>query len=259
MSCPVPAQTFLGKPELVAVDACVNRRAIRAAVMHEPCASMRTRVKICCIRTAEEVQMAVKAGADAIGFVAQRPPSPRTIPDAEIAALMPLVPPPVTAFLLTSERTADAISAHVRATHPAAVQILPHLDPDEAARLAELEPHVRRVQVIHVEGPESLELIPRYAPHVHAFLLDSGHPNAPVPHYGGTGQTHDWKVSAEFVRRSPRPVFLAGGLSAANAATAINQVRPFGLDLCTGVRTNGWLDREKLDAFMLAVRQADAR
>lgn len=218
---------------------------------------MKTRVKICCIRTNDEAQLAIELGADAVGFVAQRPPSPRTIPDAEIARIVPLVRPPVATFLLTSERTAEAISAHVRLTRPSAVQILPHLDPAESARLAALEPDIQRVQVIHVEGPEALELIPAYAPHVHAFLLDSGKPNAAVPHYGGTGQKHDWEISARFVATSPRPVFLAGGLSAENAAAAIQQVRPYGLDLCTGVRTDGRLDREKLAAFMSAVRRAD--
>ena len=219
---------------------------------------MRTRVKICCIRSNEEAQLAVKLGADAVGFVAQRPPSPRTIPDGEIAAIVLRVPPPVTTFLLTSERTADAISAHVRLTRPTTVQILPHLDIAESARLAELEPRIQRVQVIHVEGAEALNLIPLYAPYVHAFLLDSGKPNAAIPQYGGTGRKHDWDVSAEFVRVSPHPVFLAGGLSAENAANAILLVRPYALDLCTGVRTEGRLDPDKLESFMCAVRQADA-
>jgi phosphoribosylanthranilate isomerase len=219
---------------------------------------MRTRVKICCIRTNAEAQLAVELGADAIGFVAQRPPSPRTISDAEIAAITPLIPPPVATFLLTSERTAGAISAQAQLTRPTAIQILPHLDPAESAQLARLEPHIRRVQVIHVEGPEALRLIPLYAPHVHAFLLDSGKPNAVTPQYGGTGRKHDWDISAGFVRASPLPVFLAGGLTIENAAAAIKQVRPYGLDLCTGVRTEGHLDQDKLMKFMLAVRQADA-
>jgi phosphoribosylanthranilate isomerase len=172
--------------------------------------------------------------------------------------IIPQVPPPLATFLLTSERTADAISAQVKRTRPDTVQILSHLDPIESARLAELEPHVRRVQVVHVEGRDALQFIAVYASHVHAFLLDSGKPNAAVPQYGGTGLTHDWEISAEFVRASPLPVFLAGGLSAENAVAAIKRVKPFGLDLCTGVRTAGSLDEKKLSRFMLAVREADA-
>ncbi|MEG1054331.1 MAG: phosphoribosylanthranilate isomerase, partial [Janthinobacterium sp.] len=138
------------------------------------------------------------------------------------------------------------------------VQIVGHIDPGEVAQLARQLPHVRRVQVIHVEGPEALALIPAYAPHVHAFLLDSGRPGAPVPELGGTGRTHDWSVSARFVRASPRPVFLAGGLDATNVMEALRQVRPYGIDLCSRVRTDGQLDVMKLALLMAAVRDADA-
>ena len=219
---------------------------------------MRTRIKICCIASPEEAGIAVDAGADALGLVARMPSGPGPIPDSMIASVTAVVPPPVATFLLTSETRADAISAHVRATRPTAVQIVSHIDPAESEKLARLVPHLRRVQVIHVEGPDALDLIPAYAPHVHAFLLDSGRPNAAVAELGGTGRAHDWSVSAAFVRATDRPVFLAGGLSAANVAEAIRRVRPFGLDLCSGVRTGGRLDPGKLAAFMHAARQADA-
>lgn len=202
--------------------------------------------------------MAIKAGADALGLVARMPSGPGPIPDAAIAEVTAFAPPPVATFLLTSETTAEAISAHVRATNPSTVQVVSHIDPAESEKLAVLEPHVRRVQVIHVEGPEALDLIPAYAPHVHAFLLDSGRPNAVIAELGGTGRAHDWTVSAAFVQATERPVFLAGGLSAANVADAIKQVRPYGLDLCSGVRTDGQLDPVKLAAFVLAVEQTDA-
>lgn len=112
--------------------------------------------------------------------------------------------------------------------------------------------------MIHVEDGCALELIPTYAPNSHDFLLDSGRPALPVPEYGGTGRTHDWDVSAEFVQRSPIPVFLAGGLSASNVGEAIRKVRPFGVDVCSGVRTNGELDWKKLVNFIQAVGAVDA-
>ena len=219
---------------------------------------MRTRIKICCIASIDEAQLAIAAGADALGLVAAMPSGPGPIPDARIAQIAAWTPPPVATFLLTSETTAQAIAQHVRATQPSTVQIVGHVDPDEVAQLARLLPHVRRVQVIHVEGPEALALIPAYAPHVHAFLLDSGRPGAAVPELGGTGRTHDWSVSARFVRASPRPVFLAGGLDASNVMEALRQVRPYGIDLCSRVRTDGQLDVMKLALLMAAVRDADA-
>jgi phosphoribosylanthranilate isomerase len=94
--------------------------------------------------------------------------------------------------LLIAETKADAISAHIRTTNTTAVQITAHIDPEESARLAIIEPHIRRIQAIHVEGADALDLIPAYEPHINAFLLDSGQPSAATPLLGGTGRTHDW-------------------------------------------------------------------
>jgi len=174
---------------------------------------------------------------------------------AEIAAF---APPPVATVLLTAETKAEAISAHIRVTNPTAVQIVAHIEPTESARLARLEPHVRRIQAIHVTGGEdALDLMDVYSPHIHAFLLDSGRPGEKIPVLGGTGRTHNWAVSSRFVQESTRPVFLAGGLTAENVGDALRQVQPFGLDLCSGVRTNGQLDAAKLATFMMAVRRAE--
>jgi phosphoribosylanthranilate isomerase len=218
---------------------------------------MRTRIKICCMASLEEVQLAIHAGADALGFVGPMPSGSHSIDERTIAELAALVPPPIDTFLLTSEVTAEAIARHVERTRPSTVQIVPHISVPQSARLAELLPATRRVQVIHVEDERALDLIGGYAPHVHAYLLDSGRPHRPVPQYGGTGRTHDWRISAEFVRRSPHPVFLAGGLSPANVGEAMRRVKPFAVDLCSGVRTENRLDPGKLAAFIDAVRQAD--
>jgi phosphoribosylanthranilate isomerase len=216
----------------------------------------RTRVKICCISSIGEAAMAMTAGADALGFVAAMPSGPGVVTDATIRAVTADVPPPVATFLLTSRTAGTDIADHVRHCGANTVQIVDHIDPGELAVLAVSLPMVRRVQVIHVEGPGALGLIARYEPYVHAFLLDSGKPGGTMRELGGTGRTHDWAVSAEFVRRTAKPVFLAGGLNAGNVGEAIATVRPFGVDLCSGVRTNGHLDQAKLDAFMAAVRAA---
>jgi phosphoribosylanthranilate isomerase len=217
----------------------------------------RTRVKICCIGSLAEARLAIQYGADAIGLVGVMPSGPGVIDDRTIQAIAAAAPPPVVTFLLTSQQSAEGIAAHVAAMGVSTVQIVSHIDPRESARLARLIPNIRRVQVVHVEGPEAIELIDVYAPFVHAFLLDSGRPGLPVPEFGGTGRVHDWEVSAEFVRRSVLPVFLAGGLNSENVARAIGEVRPFGLDLCSGVRVYGKLDPGKLASFFTAVRDAD--
>ena len=217
---------------------------------------MRTRIKICCMTSLEEVQLAIRAGVDAVGLVGV-PSSPRAIDDRTIAAITAFAPPPIATFLLTTECTAVGVAQRALAAGASTVQIVAHLSPSDSEQLPRLLPTTRRVQVIHVEGESAMDLIPQYAPNVHAFLLDSGRPNLPTPEYGGTGRTHDWALSAEFVRRSPHPVFLAGGLSSANVGEAMKTVRPFGVDVCSGVRANGRLDREKLEAFIDAVRRTD--
>lgn len=219
---------------------------------------MRTRIKICCIATSEEASIAVAAGADALGFVSDMPSGrDKVISDARIAEIVGTTPPPVATVLLTSRIEAEAIVAQIRATRPSAVQIVSPVDPRELERLARIEPGVRRIQVVHVGGPEALDAIADYGPYVHAFLLDSGRPGGATPELGGTGRVHDWAISARFVLAATRPVFLAGGLTAENAGQAIRAVRPYGLDVCSGVQTDGRLDPKKLAAFMRATKFAD--
>lgn len=200
--------------------------------------------------------MAIDAGADALGLVAAMPSGPGPMSDEEIATITDFVPPPISTFMLTAEQTAESISEHVETTRPTTVQIVSHIDEAESEKLADLQPTVRRVQVIHVEDDRALDLIPIYSPYVHAFLLDSGRPSATIPELGGTGRQHDWLISRAFVDASPLPVFLAGGLTPENVQLAVRKVRPFGLDLCSGVRTDDRLDPIKLNAFVAAATTA---
>jgi phosphoribosylanthranilate isomerase len=108
--------------------------------------------------------------------------------------------------------------------------------------------------VIHVAGEQSVAEAVAAAAHADALLLDSGQPHAPIKVLGGTGRFHDWAVSRRIVEAAPCPVFLAGGLRADNVGAAIATVRPFGVDVCTGVRrADHSLDRAKLAAFVAAV------
>lgn len=217
----------------------------------------RTRVKICCIASQDEADLAVKAGADAVGLVGAMPSGPGSISDRKISEIAKQVPPATSCFLLTSETSASGIAEHLLRTGVSTVQLVQHLSLKETLSLDRVLLSTRRVQVVHMEGPEALDLIDTYEPYVHAFLLDSGRPSADTPELGGTGRTHDWALSRAFVEKSKKPVFLAGGLTPENVGEAIARVKPFGVDVCTGVRTNGHLDPKKLEAFMGAIRTAD--
>ena len=212
------------------------------------------RVKICCMASLEEAALAARAGADLIGLVGPMPSGAGVITPEQCRSIADAAPAWVTPVLLTSSESAGEIEADVRAAGVRAVQIVRHVAAEVHDALASALPGVRRFQVVHVEDGGALDLIETYAGRVDAFLLDSGRPGR--AELGGTGRVHDWDISAEFVARSPEPVFLAGGLGPDNAAAAITQVRPFGLDLCTGVRTDHRLDEGKLTAFMTAVREA---
>ncbi|MFO0604068.1 MAG: phosphoribosylanthranilate isomerase [Polyangiales bacterium] len=212
------------------------------------------RLKVCCIASVEEARLAVDAGASALGLVGAMPSGPGPIDDALIAAIAARVPPPVAAFLLTSETAPDAVVAHVARCRAGVVQLVDAVAPATYEALRRALPAVKIVQVVHVVDEGAVEEACRVAPHVDAVLLDSGRPGLAVKELGGTGRVHDWSVSRRVVEACGRPVFLAGGLRADNVAEAVRAVRPFGLDVCSGVRTDGRLDAAKLRAFVAAVR-----
>jgi len=208
------------------------------------------RVKICCIGSVEEAQIAIAHGATALGLVGHMPSGPGVITDRLIAEIAKAVPPPIATFLLTSETAPERIVAHAKATRTNTIQLVDAVPYADYAPIRQALPGVKLVQVIHVQGEESLEAAAAAARFADALLLDSGNPTAQVKTLGGTGKPHNWAISRKIVEQSTVPVFLAGGLNADNVRTAIEQVRPFGVDLCSGVRTEGRLDPIKLKAFM---------
>ncbi len=211
------------------------------------------RIKICCISSVAEGALAVRHGAAALGLVGRMPSGPGVIDDRLIAEIAASVPPPVATFLLTSETEPEGIVDHVRRCGTNTVQIVDAVQPAAYRALRRAVPAVKIVQVIHVTGPEALTEAKARAPLVDALLLDSGRPQATVRELGGTGRVHDWSLSKRIVDEVSRPVFLAGGIRPENAAEAFRKVRPFGIDLCTGVRRDGGLDPERLGGLFAAL------
>lgn len=209
----------------------------------------RPRVKVCCVQSLEEARLAIRHGAAALGLVSAMPSGPGVIDEAQIAAIAARVPPPIGTFLLTSLQDPEAIIDQQRRCRTNTLQLCDALPPGAYPRLRTALPGIALVQVVHVTGPGAVSEAEAVAPHVDALLLDSGNPALSVKELGGTGRIHDWTLSRRIVERVPVPVFLAGGLRAQNVADAIAQVQPFGLDLCTGVRTDGTLDEAKLQTF----------
>ena len=215
--------------------------------------SLRPRVKICCISSIAEAQMAIRHGASALGLVSEMPSGPGVIAEKLIAEIAAAVPPPIATFLLTSKQDSKSIIAQQRRCGVNMLQICDRVSAECLRELRNELPGIRLVQVIHVGGEEAVAEAVAVSEHVDAPLLDSGNQKLAVKELGGTGRTHDWKVSRAIVESVRVPVFLAGGLTPENVATAIREVKPFGLDVCSGVRVDGKLDETKLKDFFAAV------
>ena len=215
---------------------------------------MRTRIKICCIASVEEAELAIACGTDALGLVGKMPSGPGVISDDVIAAIVQQIPPPISSFLLTSEQRATDVVQHARQTAATAVQLVDELLVGSYASIRGALPYIKIVQVIHVLDENSInEAVTAAGNGADALLLDSGNPKSPVKTLGGTGNIHDWEISRRLVAAVRVPVFLAGGLHSGNVQEAIRIVKPFGVDICSGVRIGGRLDKEKLTAFITAV------
>lgn len=216
---------------------------------------MGTRIKICCIASIEEAAMAIAHGADAVGLVAKMPSGPGPIADELIADIAKTIPAGIASFLLTSEQSSVKIIDHVQRTGTNTVQIVDELSEGSYLYIREALPALKIVQVIHVTGEESIEQALQVQEYVDYILLDSGNPKAAIKTLGGTGNTHNWSISRQLVKAVDVPVFLAGGLNAGNVREAIQTVQPYGVDICSGVRTNGSLDPHKLGEFVKMVQE----
>ena len=214
---------------------------------------MKVKVKICCISSIEEAALAIAHGAAAIGLVGRMPSGPGIITDELIHSIAKTVPPPIDSFLLTSETTAEKVIEHHKKVNTTTIQIVDALTDRQYHKIREAIPHVKLVQVIHVLDEKAVQEAIEIAEWVDAILLDSGNPNLSTKVLGGTGKTHNWDLSKKIRENISIPTYLAGGINKDNIRMAIDQVQPYGIDLCSSVRTNGQLDERKLEELFKAL------
>ena len=196
-----------------------------------------THVKICCIKNIEEARIAIKSGASAIGLVGNMPGGPGIIPDETIEKIAQKVPPPIATFLLTSETSAEKIIDHYRRVNTNTIQVVDELRDGSYREIKQALPGVKLVQVIHIKNQQSIDKA--------------------VKELGGTGKIHNWEISKKIVKKAVCPVFLAGGLNPENVKEAIRKVRPFGVDVCSGLRKDGKLDPNRVAKFIEKVRETN--
>ncbi len=206
-------------------------------------------IKICCISSIEEAELAIKYGASAIGLVSEMPSGPGVISEDLIKIIAAAVPSTIDTFLLTSKLDADSIIEQHRKCKTTTLQIVDKVNIEVYKKLKEYLPAIRLVQVIHVTGEESITEAINVEQFVDVLLLDSGNQKLKVKELGGTGRTHDWTISRKIRDAVSVPLYLAGGIKANNVLDAVREVEPFGIDLCSGVRENGKLNEKRLEEF----------
>lgn len=212
------------------------------------------RVKICCISSIEEAKLATAYGASALGLVGHMPSGPGVMSNRKISEITKSAPPMVSTFLLTSETKAAAVINHYKKVNTSTIQIVDALENRDYEQIKNNLPHVKIVQVVHVLNDKSVAEAIGISAYVDAVLLDSGNPNLETRELGGTGRTHNWDLSRQIRDQIDIPVFLAGGINSNNVKQAIEHVQPFGVDLCSSVRTNGKLDENKLKLFFHTIQ-----
>ena len=216
-----------------------------------------TNVKICCIASIEEANIAIKYGALAIGLVSEMPSGPGVISEKTIKEIAAQTPPLISTFLLTSKQNVDEIIEQHYRCRTNTIQLCDRIITGTHLQLKKALPKIKIVQVIHVANDESINEAIEISYLVDAILLDSGNQKLATKELGGTGRAHDWAISRKIVESVNVPVFLAGGLNPQNIEDAILQVKPYGVDICSGVRTNSKLDEEKLKLFFDRVRSVN--
>jgi phosphoribosylanthranilate isomerase len=209
-----------------------------------------TKVKICCIQSNAEAQIAIENGAYAIGLVSKMPSGPGVISESKIRAIAKWAPENIKTVLLTSLQNTDEIIEQHNYCGSDVLQLVDSQEIETYQILKKELPKVEIMQVIHVINDNSIMEALEIAKYVDMLLLDSGNPNLETKELGGTGKTHNWQISREIVNQVDVHVFLAGGLNPDNVAEAVKTVNPFGVDVCSGVRTDGELDKNKVSKFI---------
>ncbi|NQU36975.1 MAG: phosphoribosylanthranilate isomerase [Actinobacteria bacterium] len=208
------------------------------------------RIKICCIKSIDEAILASRAGAHVLGLVSQSLSGAGAIPDTLISEIVARVPESQATCLLTSELDPDDILRRQDATQTDMIQLVGEIPPAAVSELRALLPAVQLLKVVHVEGSESLDLAAAYVRCCDALLLDTAVRSRDGDSLGGTGTPHDWSISRKIVETSPIPVYLAGGLNPGNVEAAISAVRPYGVDVCSGLRRDGRLSPSLVSDFV---------
>jgi len=208
------------------------------------------RVKVSCLESAEEARRAVSFGAAAIGVAVDVPWASEQLPDAEIAAIADAAGEGVGTFLLVGLEDPERIASRAVRCRVNTVQLWTALPREAYGRIRRAAPGVSIAQTVHVVDESALERARELSGVADALVLDSTNPEPPFRWTDPHGRTHDWELSRRIVEDVQVPAILSGGLTHENVADAIRYVRPYGVEVCSGVRRDGSLDTSLLVQFL---------
>ncbi len=211
------------------------------------------RVKFCGTASIADMQCAIDAGCDAMGFImGVTYQSSDFITPAEAAKMIRQLPPFIEPVAVTHLQETEDLIGLARDSHCTTLQIQNTVEPSEIDVIRDSLPYLKIVKAVHVTDESAIETGKLYESHADALILDT----RTGEKIGGTGITHDWNISAKIVAESAVPVILAGGLTPENVAEAVRKVRPYGVDVHTGVKKDGIRNPEKTLAFAREARNA---
>lgn len=211
------------------------------------------RVKFCGTASLADMQCAIDAGCDAVGFImGVTHKSCDFVTPNDAAKMVRRLPPFIEPVAVTHLQDTEDLIRLVEDSRCTTLQIQDSIEPSEIDRIRDALPYLRIVKAVHVMDESALLTAKRYEPHADAIILDT----RTEERLGGTGIPHDWNISARIVANSAVPVILAGGLTPENVREAIRKVRPYGVDVHTGVKKDGHRNPEKTLAFAHEARNA---
>ncbi|HKY63929.1 MAG TPA: phosphoribosylanthranilate isomerase [bacterium] len=215
-------------------------------------------VQIAGVRSREEASMLVEAGVDALGFPLRLDHHAEDLPESEAREIIAGLPEKVRPVLITYLDRAEEILELSRYLGVRGLQLHGPVELEEARKLKSRAPNLWLLKSLVIRGGNEAGLseeLKAWSDLADAFLTDTYDPESGAS--GATGKTHDWEISRRLAEQSPKPLILAGGLNPRNVAAAIAQVRPWGVDVHTGVEDRqGWKDRKKVGDFLAEARQA---
>jgi phosphoribosylanthranilate isomerase len=217
---------------------------------------MPVRVQIAGVSTLEEALALERLGADALGFTVRLPTGVHDeLTEAKARSIIAALPPFVTGVAITYIDSAREAADLCRALGVAAIQLHGECPPREMELLRAAASHLRIIRAVHVTGPEAVAQARALERRVDAIILDTYDPAS--GRGGATGKTHDWAISRQIVDSVRVPIILAGGLTADNVADAIRAVRPWAVDVHTGVEdAAGTRNLAKMQAFIERAKES---